>query len=867
MKKILFLLTVVIIASSLMVSCSDKAEETSLPPEHQTIEVSSENTGKVSQDYPISSSSDITLTGLEEGKLYGIYPETGEARSELMARSTNSSLIPTNGGTYLYYADGGDFTFTGSDVGINGIGSVKLIEYEAETLEQEPTDSDFTIDTEIEPCLFENSYGEKVYEEIYAVTIDEGFNPQNIAIALYHKGDASKSDDFGYINPETGKMERNPGRMSFSKGDTVLLFNQVFLREGYTKQKIVIQSPEKLELNKSVEVVSQQNIFEINENTSYEYVLEITGVSKNDLQQLEFHYSAVASIYADGGRRYENIVPLSYSETAPGTAVLYIGKVDSDILFPFMTYQDLDNVELKLRPINDEEKNLIVKIDPDVNQYKDIPIESDSYFTPVFFNSSASDTNIWIKMTTDTGSSMRYIASHTSGFGYSQYGLNLDGGKVAKGRPVDIPECAWIINYENKEGTVRLYFSNSSDFPVSGSIMEIDASEFPTSLSDPVSLEGFSSVYLYNMYPGEVYGFRFSEPVIVDDDRLIPFDDNFYGYVATSSTVEFNLEELGVFADSIQVMKFEKSSELKFDSSTDKPVVLDQDQNLYIKCFDVDLDSIGADKSSLVLVESEKISDKIYIADKETGKILPFYSGGLNDYSSCNDLILFYTVSVSSGNEYEYTSSISLKNPVEVQENIPVSISEASAYELPDSAGKEMVIEFTERYTVECLYPVWAEGNSLNEKCPYFIPLVHNENSSIFYAGCLTDKVLLSLPEIENAFFVLREISQGEKDYLEKYELDTINLPLEIAFTKENELLTCIFPAEKNTGASGLTISLVTEGEVYVNITASHKNNADFSTRRLNAERSTETLRENHILQSIVIENFDGGSGRVIISR
>lgn len=144
---------------------------------------------------------------------------------------------------------------------------------------------------------------------------------------------------------------------------------------------------------------------------------------------------------------------------------------------------------------------------------------------------------------------------------------------------------------------------------------------------------------------------------------------------------------------------------------------------------------------------------------------------------------------------------------------------------------------------------------------------MHNENSSIFYAGCLTDKVLLSLPEIENAFFVLREISQGEKDYLEKYELDTINLPLEIAFTKENELLTCIFPAEKNTGASGLTISLVTEGEVYVNITASHKNNADFSTRRLNAERSTETLRENHILQSIVIENFDGGSGRVIISR
>ena len=865
MKKILFLLTVVIIASSLLVSCSDKAEETSLPPEHQTIEVSSENTGKVSQDYPISSSSDITLTGLEEGKLYGIYPETGEARSELMARSTNSSLIPTNGGTYLYYADGGDFTFTGSDVGINGIGSVKLIEYEAETLEQEPTDSDFTIDTETEPCLFENSYGEKVYEEIYAVTIDEGFNPQNIAIALYHKGDASKSDDFGYINPETGKMERNPGRMSFSKGDTVLLFNQVFLREGYTKQKIVIQSPEKLELNKSVEVVPQQNIFEINKNTSDEYVLEITGVSKNDLQQLEFHYSAVASIYADGGRRYENIVPLSYSETAPGTAVLYIGQVDSDILFPFMTYQDLDNVELKLRPIKEEEKNLIVKIDPDVNQYKDIPIKADSYFTPVFFNSSASDTNIWIKMTTDTGSSMRYIASHTSGFGYSQYGLNLDGGEVAKGRPVDIPECAWIINYENKEGTVRLYFSNSSDFPVSGSIMEIDASEFPTSLSDPVSLEGFSSVYLYNMYPGEVYGFRFSEPVIVDDDRLIPFDDNFYGYVATSSTVEFNLEELGVFADSIQVMKFEKSSELKFDSSTE-PVVSDQDQNLYIKCFDVNLNSLQINRSKVVMLTTQdgKINERpnYYFFDSNTGMQLTFFEEGINDLSALNDILFVYAVKIKEGEKY--SEDFTFVSPEEVRAGEKMNLNENNAFILP-SISSEMVIEFDTEYRTTHIDSVWAEGDNVNESCPYFIPLVYNENS-IFYAGCLDEKVFVCFPETADAAFMLREINDEEQDMLKRYEIDS--LPFEISFTENDKMLTCIFPTDKNPEHAGPDISLETQNEkVFVSVVALPVEGEGYSTRGLDREIKSETLPENRVIQSIVIENFDGGSGRVIISR
>lgn len=871
MKKILFLLTVVIIVSSLLVSCSDKAEETSLPPEHQTIEVSSENTGKVSQDYPISSSSDITLTGLEEGKLYGIYPETGEARSELMARSTNSSLIPTNGGTYLYYADGGDFTFTGSDVGINGTGSVKLIEYEAKTLEQEPTDSDFTIDTANENHLLINSQGERIFEEYYIITkeqlADKVTDPGKVVLTKYDLdgyGSCEKSDDYGIIDPETKKL-RHDGIIDLSEYERIIIFNQVRLREGNTKQEIIIQTPQVLYPNQSpINVKSEHDVYTIEASPNAELILNIKGIT--DISNFEFTTGTIASVYADEGsqgKRYGKIVPVKYDQ-GTGTAVLYIGKPEEAVLLPFLMKNKADAVTIELKDLAGNETLRPQTIEPVIGGYNDIKINASQYFIPILFDTDTPDLAVMMK--TNTNSSMRYVARHTYGKGYSQYGLN-DGDIIEKDQ-IEIPECAWIINSDEKNGTVRIYFSATGTFSSSeGNAMRKDASQFPFFLSDPVSLEGFSSVYLYNMYPGEVYGFRFSEPVIVDDDRLIPFDDNFYGYIATSSTVEFNLEELGVFADSIQVMKFEKSSELKFDSSTDKPVDSDQDQNLYIKCFDVDLKSIGSDKSSLVLVESEKISDKIYIADKETGKILPFYSGGLNDYSSCNDLILFYTVSVSSGNEYEYTSSISLKNPIEVQENIPVSISEASAYELPDSAGKEMVIEFTERYTVECLYPVWAEGNSLNEKCPYFIPLVHNENSSIFYAGCLTDKVLLSLPEIKDASFELREISQGEKDYLKKYELDTINLPLEIRFTKENELLTCIFPAEKNTSASGLTISLDTDGEAYVNITASHKNNADFSTRRLNAERSTETLRENHILQSIVIENFDGGSGKVIISR
>ena len=106
MSKRLLVLFVLVTALALA-SCS-QVEET-VPSENQTVS----GDGLLANGVELAADSSITLTGLENGVLYGLWA-TGVGRSE-SSRAAGGNLIPTNGGTWLLPSDGGDFTFTGRD--------------------------------------------------------------------------------------------------------------------------------------------------------------------------------------------------------------------------------------------------------------------------------------------------------------------------------------------------------------------------------------------------------------------------------------------------------------------------------------------------------------------------------------------------------------------------------------------------------------------------------------------------------------------------------------------------------------------------------------------------------------------------------
>ena len=105
-------------------------------------------------------------------------------------------------------------------------------------------------------------------------------------------------------------------------------------------------------------------IYEIEAAPGKELVLDMKLIDK--VSYYDFSSSMVDAEYAEGDHRgdcYPYIFPLSY-DSATGNALLYIGKVDDDIVLPLFKQADVAGETAKLREIKAEEKSLIKSVDP-----------------------------------------------------------------------------------------------------------------------------------------------------------------------------------------------------------------------------------------------------------------------------------------------------------------------------------------------------------------------------------------------------------------------------------------------------------------------------------------------------------------------
>lgn len=286
---------VFVLLSLVLISCSQNGGE--VPSEGTFVG----EIGQAGQTVDLSQDSSVTLTGLENGGLYGIYPK-GNVRS-VMSRAAGNGLILTNGGTYLLQSDGSDFTFTGADVGISRQGSVIIRKYE-------PVDGDRVINTETDKPLYTSRDGYPVYEEYYIADLEkEGVDPSRTALMLYRTGSGSFSTDYGVLGASTGALSRDPrlsGVMDLSSHGSVGLFNQVVKRSGKTRQELMIQTPEVLERNTDAAIDSYGNLYEVRaSDCTGEMVLEVTT---GDCSVWDYHFctrvtdSRIAS-GADAGKR------------------------------------------------------------------------------------------------------------------------------------------------------------------------------------------------------------------------------------------------------------------------------------------------------------------------------------------------------------------------------------------------------------------------------------------------------------------------------------------------------------------------------------------------------------------------------------
>ena len=289
MKKMRAVL-IVILSAMLLASC---LQEEDLPPaEEQTVS----NIANEIQNISVSKDTLITLTDLEDGVLYGIYPSATKTGRSLSPREGGQGLISTKGGTYLHPSDGHDFSFHAGELGIREQGTLGIIKYNSKT-------GDRKIDTESDtPLYFIEERGKTypVYEEYYVVSLkDEDLDPSRVALMNYSIGNGSFSTDYGIIDPSYGSLSNAPelnGIMDFSSENEIGIFNQVIRREGYRTQEIIPLSPILLENGQSVDITPLRNLYEVRKSScNGEMVIEL-NIGTSNIWDYRFSSSATSRL-------------------------------------------------------------------------------------------------------------------------------------------------------------------------------------------------------------------------------------------------------------------------------------------------------------------------------------------------------------------------------------------------------------------------------------------------------------------------------------------------------------------------------------------------------------------------------------------
>lgn len=462
-----FLLISIATICFLFVGCEQGGKESTTPPPEQ---INIPNINNNVEEFVVADYTEITLSGLDTDGLYGIFPEMTGSRAPVSPETDSPGLIVTNAGTRLLKPDSETVRLTGSDVGISGAGTIKILKYD--------DSDDAKIDTSIDRPLYYDSIEKAyVYEKYSKVDISD-FEDKNLALLFYDynkKGGVSMSTDYGVINPESGSLSRDAkshGIMNFEDKETVEIFNQVRHRDGSdVVSMVLVQNPEVISENDTI-AIKNKHLYRINKGSwgDKTVVMALNLNEGIDIENLFLADSATDIRYASGeknGQRHPYFFPLSWDEPTR-TVVIYIGQIDEDIIFDVAANNDISEIgTATLREINEEEKPQEIRVAD--SRVEEIEIDKDSYFTPVILLGGKDIRGMNMKAEFDGPFSVRLVEGHTYGVGYSQCGLSSGVTRYDRRGRDSNSFLEYVViknNYDagKQGGSVKLSFAHGENF-------------------------------------------------------------------------------------------------------------------------------------------------------------------------------------------------------------------------------------------------------------------------------------------------------------------------------------------------------------------------------------------------------------------
>ena len=868
MKKMRTVL-IIILSAMLLASC---LQEEDLPPaEEQTVS----NIANKIQNIRVSKDTLITLTDLEDGVLYGIYPSATKTGRSLSPREGGQGLISTKGGTYLHPSDGHDFSFHAGELGIREQGTLGIIKYNSKT-------GDRKIDTESDtPLYFIEERGKTypVYEEYYVVSLKEkGLDPSRVALMNYSIGNGSFSTDYGVIDPSYGSLSNDPelnGIMDFSSENEIGIFNQVIRREGYRTQEIIPLSPILLENGQSVDITPLRNLYEIRKSSCKgEMVIEL-NIGTSNIWDYRFSSSATDGRIANGnhaGNRKTYIFPISYDSTS-SSVLLYIGEVDEDFIFEIITDENVSSPgTAKLREITEKERSKIHFIEVKDGISETIHINAEDAFTPLIFTSSDSATLHAMQVKgdfTDNSYRVRMIYGHTNGKGYSQFSLENHEIKDSDFSN-DVLEHAFITNKGNVEGDVTLSFSKTGFEPEEPPKVEdviVDASKLSSGFTEVKFGENRNLVFA-NLEKGSIYGIYSGEKVSCRDERLIRVDRDFYAFLALDETERFDVSSFRVSGDTtLNVMKLNMSDSFSENTDDMKAVMATEDGDLYLNCFRFDIAEDGEYALMNQSLGSGSMSTSRYFINAATGEeIKEGISYNVYDFTGMESVIMISNIRLIEGNCINnfYLEKAQYCN----SDDVPDGFRLPGFFKIEATGLSDAVIELAfDGYAINTdalRYPtaVYDDGS----RAQYFYPFSVNANTNtvLLYAGKIDGTVSYIIDsyigEANRGQMRIRQITEEEKSLIEVVSLSSSDFEKEIAF---NEGLTlAIFEAENAEDSRNWKISCDSSiGNTDVALKLSRTGSSGTSSRSLFEENGYQcNLGEEEFIEAVLIKASSPGS-------
>ena len=315
---------IAVLISLIIISCSGG---TNTPPANPVeVDITTAITGSSASDTAVSEpikvvggNQEITLTGLESGKLYTIYAD-GHIETKSKAAIRASVVLTSLGeGAYTFVLPEGvtEITFTAREIGLQNGGEFRIGEVATPSISFQNGADGMTIGQKVTKPIYIGNDGSEHYEAFYRVDVTDIETASRVVVTevIAHTGSVSGSHYFMFVD-ENGK--EIPGAaeaiLDLSGEDVIYLYQQMTVYESDNDDQtstLFLLSPQTISATGTT-TISNPGTYIIEPSATPQYM--IVGLSRSSNRGLGVLINDVRARYCDNGKRFSGVFPIAITE-------------------------------------------------------------------------------------------------------------------------------------------------------------------------------------------------------------------------------------------------------------------------------------------------------------------------------------------------------------------------------------------------------------------------------------------------------------------------------------------------------------------------------------------------------------------------